>query len=360
MDTKTSVRPIKTNPYDASLAFYEQVQDYVAHLVINKKGRPNRLTAVSLLNRLLFLRFLDESRGFRKKDDWKHVITRLSTTLSFGSLSHLDRELFQLGDHNGLVVNSQSLSALVDDLLPQYSWILSENGIGNSNGKPQVRPWILTYIYERLVNNRETGSYFTPDRMAHSIVLHALEEWLVIQHEVVGGASWSISKALDCWHRRHLDDAAAFKDEFFWLETALASMRVVDLSVGGGAFLVATSDAIFELVMFCSLVLGKEASGASVIRRIFERTINGVDIQNEAIQVAKMRLWLLASELDALDSTLPLLPLPNFLHANALAPLAAPIRGQMSYLSDQSANEFAILLKGTNCGFGLTLGYTLV
>lgn len=362
MEKATIVSLKKTTCIDASLDFHNELQRCIDRLGTEKTGSPHRFAAVGLISRLLFLRFLDESGmlGNEFASSGK-IAANLDhkpngpIALAVDGMVKFDPILLQVTDANHLSLNSQRVSAALDELLTNYSWALTGLAAGDHQTKPNVRPWILSFVYERLISNRETGSYFTPDTMADSIVQHALEEWITLQHQSALVLRHPVEKVLGCWHRKDIEEASDFKDDFEWLENALTNIRVLDLSVGGGAFLVAASKLIFGFVLFCRSVLGKHSDGESLLHGIYERSIYGVDIQDEAIQIAKMRLWLLGAELNAIKSVEALPSLPNLLQSNALSPIRDIRAAQLPFIADQSCSAISEFLLDRG-GFDICVG----
>jgi len=80
------------------------------------------------------------------------------------------------------------------------------------------------------------------------------------------------------------------------LDTALMSLTVLDPTCGSGAFLCAAFDLLAHLVR----IVGERHTAGSVVsvpvgqrlRAIIERTLYGVDVMPEAVEICRMSLWL--------------------------------------------------------------------
>jgi len=288
--------------------------------VSNKGGLPSFAHEVTLINNLLFARFMDATNPAHDS-----VPSRQS-------------------DNSAWCVDQDSLTRLTQEILPRYSWSLQQNGNAEPQASSSVRPWLLDYIYQRWIDNRETGSYFTPDFLAHSIVVHAFHEWSTIAAERNFGNAERIVQAMRCWYAHDWEQARGLEREFEWIVNALSRVRLIDLSVGGGAFLVSATRFLCNLEIFArSLLDGKisKSERISLMRHILMNNVYGLDIMPEAITVAKMRLWLLAIELDAMDMSVPIIlpALDNLVQGNSLTDILAQSRNtQSSYWSD-STNE---------------------
>lgn len=221
---------------------------------------------------------------------------------------------------NAPAVDSVRLFELVSELVSRYTFTVPAHEPEVNRGS--VRPWIIGYIYERWINPRPTGAYFTADLFAQHIVEHALEEWLTIQFE-----GESLERITLNQLRRHATNgrfSAKQLASLTWLERRLRDFRLIDLSFGGGAFLVAASHILLELQNILHTVRNGPAPPAlrrQWLAHIFQKAIYGLDIAPEALSIAALRLWLLGIECDAIKAKngdgLP--KLPNLSIGDALA-----------------------------------------
>lgn len=328
---------------DSSLEFFKELVTYRGRIVSNGSGKPALADEVALISRLLFNQFL-WAAGLLVEPTARDLCDHPHPDVGpFSNLSDLDRTLALPFQSNARRVNQESLLELIK-VLPNYNWSVTQNGGSSTyDSGSQVQPWILDYIYQRWINNRETGSYFTPDFLAYSIVTHAFSEWARINSDKIVGDSERLMSAMRCFYAGDLVQACDFSSEFDWISSILPHLRIVDLSVGGGAFLVAATRFIFELTVFAQSALGKHLTPqerVSLLRRIYASNIHGLDIMEEALTVAKMRLWLLAIDLSALDfeSPTPLLPLAHIIHGNSLADFSTQLPvAQTAYGPDAAA-----------------------
>jgi hypothetical protein len=141
-----------------------------------------------------------------------------------------------------------------------------------------VTPSILGYVYERWTAERDIGSHFTPDRLAEHIVNLAIHQ---LPHEL-----------------RSQND-----------------LRVLDPSVGAGAFLVAAARVLLHSNRLCR----PDTDHSAVIRAIYRNSLYGLDISAAAVEVTRLRLWLLAGELGHRLSPTSLPQLPHLKQRDALS-----------------------------------------
>jgi hypothetical protein len=285
---------------DSSLAFFRDLKKYAGRLLLDPSSGPPGSNEATLICQVLFLKFAE------------HNTTRLHRRLllepaaaEYVSPSHFYRERLapRLRSWFGNAppdgnVDSHHLFELTTDLLNRYSFTLPapEPDIGRAS----IAPWILGYIYERWINQRETGAYFTPDVLAENIVHHALEEWLTIQLEHQHLESIPLALLRSDRAGRHLTPRQI--RSVTWIEQRLPALRLIDMSVGGGAFLVAASRILIELYAALHAIQGRPDRPQRYrewLAHIFANTIHGVDIAPQALVIARLRLWLLGLEFNA-------------------------------------------------------------
>jgi hypothetical protein len=220
-------------------------------------------------------------------------------------------------------------------LFERYSWNLDDTPGGQAD---EINPDVLGYIFEKYINQKAFGAYYTRpeiteylcDRTIHRLVLEAVNKPGIPgviaprNFESVG----DMLMALDAPLCRLL------------LDNVLPSLSLLDPACGSGAFLVA---AMKTLINLYSAIIGRikflsdgplnqwlaeiEKHHASVSyyikKRIITDNLFGVDIMEEAVEIAKLRLFLAlvasARNVDDLE------PLPhidfNILPGNSLVGL---------------------------------------
>ncbi|NHJ84916.1 MAG: N-6 DNA methylase [Asgard group archaeon] len=76
------------------------------------------------------------------------------------------------------------------------------------------------------------------------------------------------------------------------LNKALSEMKLLDLACGSGDFLIDAAQQIFEIQALVNEKLNLDASKFEIKKQIIENNLVGVDLQNKAISLTKIRLWL--------------------------------------------------------------------
>ncbi len=208
-----------------------------------------------------------------------------------------------------------------------FSWNLNDVPGGEDN---EINPDVLGYILEKYVNQKAFGAYYTRpeitgylcERTIHRLVLNAVNT----QEQSVEAAKKaglpirkfdSIPQLL-----KKLDDRLATR----LLDDVLPSLSLLDPACGSGAFLVAAMKtlinlyaAVFSWIEFHgnaklkARLSGIRRDHASldyfIKHRIITDNLYGVDLMPEAVEIARLRLFLsLAASVETVDQ---LEPLPN-------------------------------------------------
>ncbi len=205
----------------------------------------------------------------------------------------------------------------VFNLFGRYSWNLNDTPGGQAD---EINPDVLGYIFEKYINQKEFGAYYTRPEMTGYLCERTIFK-LVLDR---------VNKALDRQFHSISDlllnlDAKICR--VLVLEI-LPALRLLDPACGSGAFLVA---AMKVLINIYSAILGKveleflgdpdlkkwhdevhgdhRAPAYYIKKRIITENLFGVDIMEEATEIARLRLFLaLVASAQTEDQ---LEPLPN-------------------------------------------------
>jgi len=196
-----------------------------------------------------------------------------------------------------------------------YSWNLNDTPGGDDR---EINPDVLGYIFEKYINQKEFGAYYTRPEMTGYLCERTIYK-LVLDR---------VNKALDRHYATISDlllnlDANLCRALLFQI---LPSLRLLDPACGSAAFLVA---AMKVLISLYSAVIGKiqflndveltkwhqqtQAEHPSILyfikKQIITSNLFGVDIMEEATEIARLRLFLaLVASAQTEDQ---LEPLPN-------------------------------------------------
>ena len=183
------------------------------------------------------------------------------------------------------------------NLLSRYRFTTRESTPDDQSVDPD--PELLGRVFENLYQGderRNTGTYYTPREVVHFMCREALDGYLRDETGVDQGT-------LDALRQ----EAFGSRDERLPLPNvpadalidALETIRVCDPAVGSGAFLLG---AIQEMVALRRGILFSQRSYVEPDelyrkvsdwkRRIVESSLYGVDINPEAVEICRLRLWL--------------------------------------------------------------------
>jgi Alw26I/Eco31I/Esp3I family type II restriction m6 adenine DNA methyltransferase len=204
----------------------------------------------------------------------------------------------------------------VFDLFSRYSWNLDDTIGGKEN---EINPAVLGYIFEKYINQKAFGAYYTRseiteylcDKTINKLILDLVNQKIAPRKfenmtELLTGLDGNICRLL--------------------LDEILPNLSLLDPACGSGAFLVA---AMKTLIYVYSTVIGRihfltdhslndwlkkiESEHLSlnyyIKKRIITDNLYGVDIMEEATEIAKLRLFL--ALVSSAHDVSELEPLPN-------------------------------------------------
>ena len=339
---------------DQHLAFLELIQGV-------PDERQRRWYASVLLNRLMFIYFL-QKKGFLDGGDLNYLQNKLASSrrqtsdhffsgflklLFFegfakpddkrspeakqvlGSIKYLNGGLFLRHkverENPKLKVPDKAFENLFT-LFDQYSWNLDDTP-GGKDG--EINPDVLGYIFEKYINQKEFGAYYTRteiteylcERTIHQLILEAVNTPESAMNPLFSGTK---VRRFDTLADLLMDlDAPLCK---LLLHRVLPSLSLLDPACGSGAFLVA---AMKTLINVYAAVVGKikflgdrslsewlnktERQHPSINyfikKSIITDNLYGVDLMEEAAEIARLRLFL--ALVAAAEHTGQLEPLPN-------------------------------------------------
>lgn len=215
------------------------------------------------------------------------------------------------------------------DVFKSFSWNLDDRDGSKDN---EINPDVLGYIFEKYINSntskqKDTGAFYTPteittylcDQTIDGLLLRACNDSAGLPP--MNGLKMHHFATLDEL-LMHLDDRLAKK----LLLDVLPHLTLLDPACGSGAFLVA---ALKKLETIYAAVLGyvqvsatdtwlrdwlnttrqHSSPGYFIKKEIITRNLFGVDLMDEAVEIARLRLFL--ALVASARSPADLEPLPN-------------------------------------------------
>lgn len=210
----------------------------------------------------------------------------------------------------------------VFNVFAAFTWHLDDTPGGDAD---EINPDVLGYIFEKYINQKAFGAYYTrpeitgylAERSIHQLILERVYEPPLPELKLPEVKFESVPDML-----ARMDARVALK----LVNQVLPSITILDPAVGSGAFLVA---ALKCLINVYYAIVGRAELGASaelqrwlkqiqkdhpsvgyyIKRRIVTDNLYGVDIMEEACEIAKLRLFL--AMVSSVRKVQDLEPLPN-------------------------------------------------
>lgn len=308
-----------------------------------KREKPIRDFAKKLLGRIVFLQFL-QKKGWMgvpaKFAEWKggdiKFLQNLFTisndkqsfhskelrTLFFETLnekrknqiapSSLGKDIKIPYLNGGLFEKDLSFSNDIDfpedyfakllDFFEQYNFTIDENDPYDS--EVGIDPEMLGHIFENLLEeNREKGAFYTPKEIVHYMCQESLIEYLHTQLPNYNKADFELLVRNNQVSTAFVEYKTANE-----VNNKLKAVKICDPAIGSGAFPMGLLKEIFECrrLLYGYLKTNDKFDPAQVKKEIIQQNIYGVDLENGAVEIARLRFWLAL----VVDETEPQ-PLPN-------------------------------------------------
>ena len=184
----------------------------------------------------------------------------------------------------GVIVPDDAVRPILTQLFERFNFTVMEST--PLDVEVAVDPEMLGKVFEELVTGRhESGSYYTPRPVVSFMCREALKGYLNAR---VGAASEAaIARFVDEHSTRGIKINAARQ-----IAAALESVRVVDPACGSGAYLLGMMQELVELqtTLFRAGVNSKELYELKL--QIIRDNLYGVDIDEFAVNITMLRLWL--------------------------------------------------------------------
>ena len=339
-----NVEAVTRDFFEKYRKIFERVQGLVKGFPDTDDGREEKkLYVQTLFNRLMFIYFLSRKGWLKFKGDLDYLaalwedyqndkdaknfyeerlkllfFTGLNNPRSvdllkdnpalhalIGDVPFLNGGLFSEEEHDnrsGIIVPDEAISAILHGLFEHYNFTVTEST--PLDQEVAVDPEMLGKVFEELVTGRhESGSFYTPRPVVSFMCREALKGYL--QATVYDLPKEAIEGFVDQHDVSGLNLSSAEK-----VRKALEQIKVVDPACGSGAYLLGMMHELVELetALYSEKLLMDTKSLYDLKLRIIEENVYGADIDQFAVNIAMLRLWLSL----AIDyESFPPLPLPN-------------------------------------------------
>jgi len=227
-------------------------------------------------------------------------VERANNGSPFGMIPYLNGGLFEK-DYTFEVKLPNAIFKEIIGFFEQYNFTVQENT--PLEVEVSLDPELLGKIFENMLAEKERGekgTFYTLRPIVHYMCRESLKEYLATLTEC---ARHKVRALLE-------DDAIndLSVQEAKQLDKALDEVCILDPAVGSGAFLVGMMHELIRLKTALATKLDKIVTNAQLKREIIKSNLYGVDIEPEAIEVARLRLWLSLVVDEKLED---IEPLPN-------------------------------------------------
>jgi hypothetical protein len=349
LDIERITKKFYSEYQDEHLAFTELIEG------INDE-RDRRWYASVLLNRLMFIYFLQRKlfldrgntdylhtkleaskrrgkdryyrdflvalffEGFAKPEDQRSA----AANAALGQIKYLNGGLFIPHKIEEKWKNIRVPDAAFENLLAlfeRYSWNLNDTPGGQDD---EINPDVLGYIFEKYINQKAFGAYYTRPEITEYLCEQTIHRLILdkVNRPGIPGVVEARQFTSMADLLLHLD-AALCRELLFDI---LPKLSLLDPACGSGAFLIA---ALKVLIAIYTAIAGKieflndrhladwldkaktehRSLGYYLKKRIITDNLFGVDIMEEAVEIARLRLFLaLVGSVQSVDQ---LEPLPN-------------------------------------------------
>lgn len=180
----------------------------------------------------------------------------------------------------------------------KYNFTIDEND--PNDAEVGIDPEMLGHIFEYMLeDNKVKGAFYTPKEIVQYMCRQSLIEYL--QSKL--GKHKDIEDFINNHETGHRSNAKSFIAQHGQrIEKLLDEVKICDPAIGSGAFPMGILNEIFQ----AKIALNMLQDHAEVKKNIIQNSIYGVDIEQGAVDIARLRFWLSL----VVDEEVPQ-PLPN-------------------------------------------------
>jgi len=282
-------------------------------------GMNTRSFAQKFLGRLMFLYFL-QKKGWLKNDrryidsiqnykELSHLYYNGLNTGKIEGIPFLNGSLFDREEY--LTVDKErDMENILNEAFLKARKFFNEYNFTVDETSPlevevSIDPALIGTVFENLLLEKERGekgTFYTPKDVVSFICRRALVRYLGL-HDKYSSDDTELRDGIDLY----LDELKKSRriDEIRTLKDKLLKVKVIDPAVGSGGFLVVMMQEIVSIIAEADSIAGWHSDPYEYKKEI-HKNLYGFDIEPEAVEIARLRLWLSM----IIDQKVPV-PLPN-------------------------------------------------
>ncbi len=213
----------------------------------------------------------------------------LSLLEQWKSVPFLSGGLFEMDKHD--VPTSRFPKEYFEELFDffaQYNFTIDEND--PNDAEVGVDPEMLGKIFENLLeDNKDKGAYYTPKEIVHYMSCESVIQYLKSHTDESLHAD--IERLVNC---NELGDTIREMKNAKQIGQLLKAVKVCDPAIGSGAFPMGVLNVIFNCrrTMLEELTAERFDDYVRIKKDIIQNNIYGVDIEQGAVDIARLRFWL--------------------------------------------------------------------
>lgn len=188
------------------------------------------------------------------------------------------------------------------EFFSMYNFTIDENDPDDS--EVGIDPEMLGHIFENLLeDNKDKGAFYTPKEIVQYMSKESVAQYLK------SNTPDELHTAIDSLiKQRVVEPILQKKENARKVNKALTTVKVCDPAIGSGAFPMGVLNVLFDCrhLLYGFIGVNEVFSYAKVKRDIIQNNIYGVDIEQGAVDIARLRFWLAL----VVDENEPQ-PLPN-------------------------------------------------
>jgi len=284
---------------------YRDLYERVEKAVKKELKSESTSYAQRFLGRLMFLYFL-QRKGWLKGDrrfidtvkDYRDLNKLFYESLNredTPGIPFLNGSLFEREEYMTAHVESR-LYPKMDKLFKEARDFFNDYNFTVDETSPlevevSIDPALIGTVFENMLPEYERGSkgtFYTPRGESSFICRRALANYLGLEDEISPDGKTFIDGL-----SKYLEQLAKTKSEKEVREfrERLLSLRILDPAVGSGGFLLVMMQEIIGIIQEADAMVGWRTDPESYKKKILPN-LYGFDIEPEAIEIARLRLWL--------------------------------------------------------------------
>ncbi|SFB71921.1 Eco57I restriction-modification methylase domain-containing protein [Kaistella jeonii] len=182
------------------------------------------------------------------------------------------------------------------DFFNSYNFTVYENS--PEEHTVAVDPEMLGHIFENLIDyNKDTGTFYTPKEIVQYMTQESLIEYLNTHLEKERSEIENLVKNQS--PKNFVDN------ELSKIDQLLDDVKICDPAIGSGAFPMGMLQEIFNLKALIAYQLKNEFDPAATKQNIIQNSIYGVDLDEGAVEIARLRFWLSLVVDEGMPKSLP-------------------------------------------------------